>query len=239
MSADAEQPLSLASVGIGQAIVILSQSFALLAYKRALTPLYSSVPASSYISYVTIVSSALGSVVGVPTNVATLAYGSLLAAAPYTTFYVGKYTARWRDPVFGPIVTHAVVLVPILMSGVALSQGGHVRARLDHILVKLLNISSSLLAQGCGDRIHSVVPHVVPISVTRASLEFHGAFANRPCYGDCELRPLSDTPRSNDVLLAWSVVYCARRGCLQFLGRTCLRCGEPEAQGHQKVSNQR
>jgi len=130
MSADAEQSGQLASVGIGQAVVLLSQSFALLAYKRALTPLYSAVPASSYISYVSIISSFLGSVVGVPTSVAALAYGSLLAAAPNTVFYVGKYTGRWRDPTLGPIVTHAVVLAPILMSGIALFQGVHsVRVR--------------------------------------------------------------------------------------------------------------
>ena len=125
MNTDAGQPVW---IGIGQALVILSQSFALLAYKRALTPLYSSIPASSYISYATVVSSVLGSVVEVPASVAALAYGSLLAAAPNTVFYVGKYTARWRDPVLGPIVTHALVLVPILVSGVALLQGVHVRA---------------------------------------------------------------------------------------------------------------
>ena len=132
MSADAEQSSQLASVGIGQAAVLLSQSFALLAYKRALTPLYSSVPASSYISYVSIISSFLGSVVGVPTSVAALAYGSLLAAAPNTVFYVGKYTGRWGQPTLGPVVTHAVVLVPILVFGIALFQGAHnVRLRSD------------------------------------------------------------------------------------------------------------
>ena len=128
MNADAEQRLQLRSTGIGQVLVILSQSFALLAYKRALTPLYSSIPASSYIWYATVVSSVLGSVVEVPASVAALVYGSLLAAAPNTVFYVGKHTARWRDPVLGPIVTHALVLVPILVSGVALFQSVHVRA---------------------------------------------------------------------------------------------------------------
>lgn len=131
MSAGSEQPTQLASVGIGQVLVILSQSFALLAYKRALTPLYSSIPASSYISYATIVSSVLGSVVEVPAGVAALAYGSLLAAAPNTVHYVGKHTARWRDPVLGPILTHALVLVPILVSGVALFQSVHVSARVE------------------------------------------------------------------------------------------------------------
>jgi len=133
MSADAEQPGQLAS-GIGQAVVILLQSFALLAYKRALTPLYSSVPASSYVLHAIIISSVLGSVAGVPTGIAALAYGSLLAVAPNTTFYVGKYTGRWGDPVLGPIVTHTVVLVPILMAGIALLQSVHVRACLNRIL---------------------------------------------------------------------------------------------------------
>jgi hypothetical protein len=138
MSTDSETLTHLASVGIGQTIVTLSQSFALLAYKRALTPLYSSIPASSYVSYATVVSAVLGSVVEVPTNVAALAYGSLLAAAPNTVFYVGKHTARWRDPVLGPIVTHAVVLVPILVSGVALLQGVHVRGSLkSHPFIQL------------------------------------------------------------------------------------------------------
>ena len=130
MSADAEKSGQLVPIGIGQAVVLLSQSFALLAYKRALAPLYSSVPASSYVSYVSIISFFLGSVVGVPTSVAALAYGSLLAAAPNTVFYVGKYTGRWRDLTLGPIVTHAIVLAPILMSGIALFQSAHsVRVR--------------------------------------------------------------------------------------------------------------
>ncbi|KAF9653443.1 S-adenosyl-L-methionine-dependent methyltransferase [Thelephora ganbajun] len=125
MDAEAEQPFQLASVFIGRVLVILSQSFALLAYKRALTPLYSSIPASSYISYVTIASSVLGSIVAVPTSIAALVYGSLLAAAPNTAFYAGKYIARWRDPVLGPIMTHFIVLVPILVSGMALLQSVH------------------------------------------------------------------------------------------------------------------
>ena len=127
MSTNSDQPSSLVSAGIGQAIVILSQSFALLAYKRAITPLYSSVPASSYISYAQVASAVLGSVVGVPPGAAALAYGSLLAAAPNTVYCVAKYTGRWRDPVLGPIATHAVALVPILVSGVALMQGVRVR----------------------------------------------------------------------------------------------------------------
>ena len=122
MSTNSHQPGSLVSVCIGQAIAILSQLLALLAYKRAITPLFSSVPASSYISYAQVASSVLGSAVGVPCSAAALAYGSLLAAAPNAAYYVGKYTGRWRDPVFGPIVTHTVVLVPILVSGVALMQ---------------------------------------------------------------------------------------------------------------------
>ena len=129
MSTNVEQLDHPVSVGIGQAAVLLAQSFALLAYKRALTPLYSSVPTSSYISYVSIVSAALGSVVDVPISVAALAYGSLLAAAPNTVFYVGKYSAKWKDPVLGPIVTHAIVLVPILATGFALFQSVQVGAR--------------------------------------------------------------------------------------------------------------
>ena len=138
----------LASFGAGQTVVLLTQSFALSAYKRVLTPLYSSVPTNSYISHVSIISSILGSVVGVPTSLGALTYGSLLAAAPNTAYYVGRHTARWKDPTLGPVVTHAIVLAPILVSGFALFQSVHsVRARLDRILGQLLNISSSLLAQ--------------------------------------------------------------------------------------------
>ena len=169
MSTEAEGSGQLASVGIGQAVVLLSQSFALLAYKRALTPLYSSVPTNSYISYVSIISSFVGSIVDAPASVVALVYGSLLAAAPNTVYYVGKYTARWKDPTIGPIVTHAVVLVPILASGIALFQSVHiVRARLNqHILVRLLNVSSSI-AQGHRYHIHPIVspsPYVVHIPI--------------------------------------------------------------------------
>ena len=96
---------------------------------------------------------------GVPTSLGALTYGSLLAAAPNTVYYVGRHTARWKDPTLGPIVTHAIVLAPILVSGFALFQSVHsVRARLDRILVQLLNISSSLLAQGHQYSIHSIAP---------------------------------------------------------------------------------
>lgn len=94
----------------------------------------------------------------VPASVATLTYGSLLAAAPNTVFYVGKYTARWRDPVLGPIVTHALVLVPILVSGTALFQSVHVRARWNRILTLLTTVSSSLPAQECREHADSGVP---------------------------------------------------------------------------------
>ena len=170
MSANVEESSQLVSVGIGQAMALLSQSFALLAYKRALTPLYSSVPASSYVSYVSIVSSILGSIVDVPTGAAALVYGSLLAAAPNTVYYVGRYTARWKDPILGPIVTHAIVLFPILMSGFALFQSAHaVRARLNYTTIQLLNIPLPLPAQGNRYYVHPIVPpppHVVHIPVT-------------------------------------------------------------------------
>jgi hypothetical protein len=188
MSTNVEQPGHPALVGLGHAVVLLAQSFTLLAYKRALTPLYSSVPASSYISYVSIVSAALGSVVEVPTSVAALAYGSLLAAAPNTVFYVGKYTARWKDPVLGPIATHAIVLVPILASGFALLQSFQVRARRNHMLVRLLIIPSPP-AQGTSFFSINAPPlRVFHFPVARTSLELLDTIANHPCRGDRELR---------------------------------------------------
>ncbi|KIP12728.1 hypothetical protein PHLGIDRAFT_97360 [Phlebiopsis gigantea 11061_1 CR5-6] len=48
------------------------------------------------------------------------AAGALLCAMPQTAYWAAAYTGRMGDPVWGPVGTHAVALLPVLYFGVAM-----------------------------------------------------------------------------------------------------------------------
>lgn len=114
------QSFKLLGSGFASAWTILSLSFTILAYKRAIEPLYASVPAQTYLNQAVFAGAALGSVVGLPLEKAAAIYGTLLAIAPYTAYWTALYSARWGDAVLGPVFTHALVLVPLIAAGVAM-----------------------------------------------------------------------------------------------------------------------
>ena len=106
----------LAAIG-----VLLGLSLVTWAYRRALEPQYGSAPASLHLGKVVWSASILGSFAPtVPLGHATLALAFLLYAMPTATYYVAVYTARMGEPIWGPVATHLIVLLPVLSLGVAI-----------------------------------------------------------------------------------------------------------------------
>lgn len=120
--------LSLLRSGFISASALVSLSVTILAYKRAIEPLYASVPIQSYLSQSLFIAAALGSVPSLPLEKAAAIYGVLLALAPHTAYWAALYSARWGDAVLGPAFTHAVVLVPLIAAGVCTLQSSQVRS---------------------------------------------------------------------------------------------------------------
>ena len=106
----------VASIG-----VLLGLSLVTWAYRRALEPQYGSAPASLHLGKVVWSASILGSFAPtVPLGHATLALAFLLYAMPTAAYYVAVYTARMGEPIWGPVATHLIVLLPVLSLGVAI-----------------------------------------------------------------------------------------------------------------------
>ncbi|KAJ7241892.1 S-adenosyl-L-methionine-dependent methyltransferase [Mycena haematopus] len=93
---------------------IVALSLVLFVYERALTPVYGSGPriVDGAVLFATLVAAAHPVQVS-PTR-ALLFGGFVFAAAPLSTYWVAVRTARWERPILGPILTHSVVLVPLL-----------------------------------------------------------------------------------------------------------------------------
>ena len=106
----------LAAIG-----VLLGLSLVTWAYRRALEPQYGSAPTNLHITKIVWSASILGSLAPtVPISRATLGLACLLYALPNATYWVAAYTARLTDPVWGPVATHLIVLLPVLSLGVAI-----------------------------------------------------------------------------------------------------------------------
>lgn len=127
------QSLPLLRSGFVSASALVSLSITILAYKRAIEPLYASAPTQSYLSQSIFVAAALGSIPSLPLETAAAVYGTLLALAPQTAYWVALYSARYGDAVLGPAFTHAVVLVPLIAAGICTLQSTQVRLPLSYI----------------------------------------------------------------------------------------------------------
>ena len=121
-------PLHIALTRLSAIGVLLGLSLVTWAYRRALEPQYGSAPTNLHLTKVVWSASILGSFAPtVPTSRATLGLALLLYALPNATYYVPAYTARLHDPVWGPVATHLIVLLPVLSLGVAIVKGLQVR----------------------------------------------------------------------------------------------------------------
>lgn len=96
---------------------IVPLSLVLFAYERGLVPLYGSGPTTNLLG--TIILGAVAIAAVQPFKVSTagnwLLAGMALSAAPNAAYWVAVLSSRRKDPVWGPIFTHAVVLVPLIL----------------------------------------------------------------------------------------------------------------------------
>ncbi|EPQ59134.1 hypothetical protein GLOTRDRAFT_54861 [Gloeophyllum trabeum ATCC 11539] len=103
---------------IFSASLTVSLSLTIFIYQRTLEPIYGTVPPNLHLWYVVVGAGSLG-VVAPIFNLWTgigLA-GALLSVMPYATYWVSVYSARYHDPVYGPLSTHLAVLAPIIYLG--------------------------------------------------------------------------------------------------------------------------
>ncbi|KZT29235.1 hypothetical protein NEOLEDRAFT_1127909 [Neolentinus lepideus HHB14362 ss-1] len=113
-----ERVLKTIKGGILSMSLTTSLSLIIFTYQRALEPIYGSVPTSLYLWYVVVGAGSLG-VFAPVFNLwsATGLVGALLSVVPYSTYWVGVYSARYHDPIYGPLATHLAVLAPIIYLG--------------------------------------------------------------------------------------------------------------------------
>ncbi|KAI0677382.1 hypothetical protein C8Q78DRAFT_1002534 [Trametes maxima] len=111
---------AIALTRVASILVLLGLSLVAYGYKRALEPLYGTAAPNLHLPKIVWASCILGSFApSVPIPRAALGLGLLLYALPHSSYWVAVYTARQGDPVWGPVATHLIVLLPILALGVA------------------------------------------------------------------------------------------------------------------------
>lgn len=92
------------------------------AYERTVNPLFGSVATAKYMNYVIHASTALAIILPKPSRSLLLpSIASLVLAAPHTAYWVSVFSARSGDPVLGPLVTHAIILAPVIYLAVSLA----------------------------------------------------------------------------------------------------------------------
>ncbi|EMD40933.1 hypothetical protein CERSUDRAFT_111514 [Gelatoporia subvermispora B] len=102
-------------------IVLVALSLVTFAYRRYLEPLYGSGPTNHHFTKVVWAACIAGSFgPTLPILPATLTAGLLLLAMPNSAYWVAVYSGRLGDPVWGPVITHLVVIAPVLYIGVTL-----------------------------------------------------------------------------------------------------------------------
>lgn len=114
---------NLVSIG-----VLLGLSAATYGYTRTLQPLYGSAATEYHLNKIVWAACILGMFTPTPAfSTCMLAAGALLCAMPQTAHWAAAYTGRMGDPVWGPVGTHAVALLPVLYFGVAMVKELQVR----------------------------------------------------------------------------------------------------------------
>ncbi|KAF9268195.1 S-adenosyl-L-methionine-dependent methyltransferase [Marasmius fiardii PR-910] len=92
-------------------------SLSLFSYERTLIPMYATVPTNQYLQHFLFLAVTLSVYLRPQFRSASRKYffsGSILALAPNATYYFAAWSARQRNPVWGPVFVHAFALVPII-----------------------------------------------------------------------------------------------------------------------------
>jgi hypothetical protein len=102
--------------GVTLLAILTPLSLAISVYKRTLVPLYALEPTQFLLNEIVFVATTLSGLgwFNCSLNNALLLTGVLLSTAPTTSYWVAAFTARTRDPLWGPTVTHMLVIAPIV-----------------------------------------------------------------------------------------------------------------------------
>lgn len=110
-------------------IVLLGVSVATYAYERALLPLYGSSATMHHMNKIVWVVCLLGAIIpALPVWPAVLLGGVLLCAMPQTAYLAAVYTGHMGNPIWGPVLTHIGVVVPVMLLGTAIVKSLQVSA---------------------------------------------------------------------------------------------------------------
>jgi len=117
MSTLDSKPLGLRALRAAACAIstVLPLSLVIFVHQRELIPLYGSGPTSYLllnIAFAAILASSVH-----PFRI-SLRRNSLYAAlshtlAPNATYWIAVWSSRWKDPIWGPAITHATVLGPL------------------------------------------------------------------------------------------------------------------------------
>ncbi|KAG1892231.1 S-adenosyl-L-methionine-dependent methyltransferase [Suillus subluteus] len=92
------------------------------AYENSVIPLFASVPTLKHLGHVVHTSTALAVVTpNLLSSKILLILGCLLLLAPHTSYWISVYAARFQDPIYSPLVTHALVLAPVVYFSMSLA----------------------------------------------------------------------------------------------------------------------
>lgn len=116
-----KSPLASAIANVVCLVVLVAASLTTLGYLHAIGPLYGTAAANQNLNKVVWAACILGSLAPtLPAWPALLVGGILLAAMPWSAYWVAVLTGRMGDIIWGPVVTHLTVLAPVLVISAAL-----------------------------------------------------------------------------------------------------------------------
>lgn len=112
--------------GARNSLSILAVSVALslftTAYEKSVIPLFASVPTLKYLGHIVHTSTAFAVITpNLSSSKIILILGCLLLLAPHTSYWISVHAARFRDPIYSPLITHALVLAPLVYFSVSLA----------------------------------------------------------------------------------------------------------------------
>lgn len=94
---------------------LLPLSLVIFTHQRELIPLYGSGPTSYLLDRITFGAVILSAVAPLRVSLKRnyLFTALALTLAPNTTYWIAVWTARWKYPILGPAITHAIALGPL------------------------------------------------------------------------------------------------------------------------------
>lgn len=92
------------------------------AYENSVIPLFASIPTLKYLGHIVHTSTAFAVITpNLSSSKILLILGCLLLLAPHTSYWISVHAARFKDPIYSPLVTHVIVLAPVVYFSVSLA----------------------------------------------------------------------------------------------------------------------